>query len=365
MPDRIPALRPAAFAVPGDLAALTGGTIYDARLIAGLRAAGREITHLALPAGFPDPDPAAEAAALAALAAVPAGMPLIVDGLAFGALPTAALARLRAPLVALVHHPLALETGIDPDRAARMAAREAANLALAAHVLVPSPHTAAVLTRDYGIGPDRITVALPGVDRPAGPLTPVTPPLILSVGLLARRKGHDTLLAALAGIADLPWQAVIVGRDHEPGMAATLLALRDRLGLADRVDLPGEVSAETLSQLYRQAGLFALATRHEGYGMAFAEALAHGLPIVAGRAGAVPDTVPASAGILVAPGDAAGFAAALRRILLDDALRARLSAGAAAAAERLPDWTATAARVGAALNRLAGSGFPDLGEPSH
>lgn len=352
MPGRIPVLRPAAFAVPGDLSTLTGGTIYDARLIAGLRAGGREIRHLTLPAGFPDPDPATEAAAVAALTAVPANLPLIVDGLAFGALPTAALARLRAPLVALVHHPLALETGIDPDRAARMAAREAANLALAAHVLVPSPHTAAVLARDYGIGSGRITVAVPGVDRPAGPPAPVTPPLILSVGLLARRKGHDTLLAALAAVTDLRWQAVIVGRDHEPGMAATLRALCGRLELADRVALPGEVSAEALAQLYRQASLFALATRHEGYGMAFAEALAHGLPIVAGRAGAVPDTVPSSAGILVPPEDAAGFAAALRRVLTDAALRARLSAGAVAAARHLPDWTATAARVGTVLDAL-------------
>jgi glycosyltransferase involved in cell wall biosynthesis len=352
MPEPIPAPRPVAIAVPGALSTLTGGTIYDARLIVGLRGAGRAVRHLALPAGFPDPDPATVAASLDALAALPQDMPAIVDGLAFGALPTDELARIRAPLVALVHHPLALETGLDLVRAAAMAAREAANLNLAAHVLVPSPHTAAVLTRDYGVTPDRLTIALPGVDRPAGPQAPATPPLILSVGLLARRKGHDTLIAALAGIADLDWRAVIVGRDHEAGMAAALAALRDRLDLGVRVELAGEVPADRLAALYRSATVFALATRHEGYGMAFAEALVHGLPVVAGRAGAVPDTVPGTAGLLVPPGDVEGFATALRRVLTDAALRSRLAEGAATAGAALPRWSDTARAVGAVLDRL-------------
>ena len=352
MPEPVPAPRPVAFAVPGELSTLTGGTIYDARLIAGLRTTGRAVRHLALPAGFPDPDPATVQASLAALAALPADLPAIVDGLAFGALPTEGVARIRAPLVALVHHPLALETGIAPDRAAAMAAHEAANLRRATHVLVPSPHTAAVLARDYGVTGDRLTVALPGVDRPQGPQRPAVPSLILSVGLLARRKGHDTLLAALAAIADLDWRAVIVGRDHEPGMAAGLAALRDRLGLAGRVELAGEVPAARLGALYRAATVFALATRHEGYGMAFAEALVHGLPVVAGRAGAVPDTVPETAGLLVPPEDVAGFATALRHVLTDAALRARLAAAAAAAGAALPRWHDTARKVGAVLDRL-------------
>lgn len=346
------AARPIAFAVPGDLGARTGGTIYDARLMAGLRDQGRAVTHLALPEGFPDPGPEALAAAVALLAALPPSLPVIVDGLAFGALPTEALARVAAPLVALVHHPLALEPGLDPARAAKLAAREAANLARAAHVLVPSPHIAAVLARDYGVGPERLTVALPGIDRPVGPRAPEAPPLILSVGLLATRKGHDVLIRALAGIADLDWRAVIVGRRHEPGAAEALEGLRDGLGLGPRLRLAGEVPAAELAEFYRRASVFALATRYEGYGMAFAEALARGLPVVATSAGAVPDTVPLEAGILVPPDDAAGFAAALRLVLTDRALGDRLAAGAAASGARLPRWEDTAAAVGAALDRI-------------
>ncbi|MCA8879373.1 MAG: glycosyltransferase family 4 protein [Rhodobacteraceae bacterium] len=344
--------RAVAFAVPGDPSTLTGGSIYDARLIAALRSAGRKVTHVVLPDGFPDPAPSALARSVAALSAVPATDPLIVDGLAFGAIPTEALARIASPLVALVHHPLALETGLAPARATVMAACEAANLGLAAHVLVPSPHTAQVLQRDYGVPPDRITVALPGVDRPVGAQAPEIPPLVLSVGLLARRKGHDVLIRALARIADLDWRAVIVGRNHEPGMVEELAALVDESGLACRVTLAGEVSAARLAALYRHATLFALASRYEGYGMAFAEAMIHGLPVVACRTGAVADTVPATAGLLVPPDDAAAFSGALRRVLADDDLRRSLAKGAKAEGARLPDWSGTAGRVGGVLDRL-------------
>jgi glycosyltransferase involved in cell wall biosynthesis len=84
--------------------------------------------------------------------------------------------------------------------------------------------------------------------------------------------------------------------------------------------------------------VFVLASRFEGYGMALAEAIAHGLPVVSTMAGAIPDTVPAGTGLLVPPDDTATLAQALRRLISDRAERQRLATNARAAAARLPTW---------------------------
>ncbi|MGC9447365.1 glycosyltransferase family 4 protein [Cereibacter johrii] len=343
----------AVFAIPGDPERRSGGFLYERALLRALNESGREVAYLRLPAGFPDPDLAETAEAARLLAAVPEGVPVILDGLVHGAIETEALARMRAPLVAMTHHPLALETGLPPDRAALLRARERANLALAAHVLVPSPHTARLLVEEYGVPAERITVALPGFPPPDPVRAPMQPPLILSVGILVPRKGHDVLLEALARIRDLDWQARIVGAPWFPETAAALHAQRTALGLEARVSFTGELGEADLRALFRQATLFALATRHEGYGMVFPEALLHGLPIVACATGAVPDTVPADAGLLVPPDDPAAFAAALRRLLEDAPTRQRLAGAATRAGGALPRWADTAAIAGAVLDRLA------------
>lgn len=343
---------PAAFAIPGDITTLTGGYIYERRLLEGLRAAGRDVAHVVLGASFPDPSPEDMADAAARLAAIEPGRPLILDGLVFGSIDPAALAKVRPPIVAMIHHPLALESGLDPETRAHLFRTERANLGRAAHVLVPSRHTADLLASDYGVAPDRITIARPGTDRPTGRARPADPPLILSVGIRHPRKGHDILLRALARLADLEWQAVIVGSRYDEAHAAGLDDLHDALGLAGRVRLAGQVPADTLARLYGEAAIFALATRYEGYGIVFDEAMAHGLPIVSCRTGAVPATVAKDAALLVPPEDPEAFAAALRRLLSDSGLRMRMAAASRRAGDALPGWATTAAVAGRVLDAL-------------
>src|SRR5690606_24048595 len=95
----------AVFAIPGDIETRTGGFIYERALLMALREAGHDVEHLQLPAGFPDPTAAEMAEAVAALAALPADVPLILDGLVYGAIETEGLAQVRAPIVAMIHHP--------------------------------------------------------------------------------------------------------------------------------------------------------------------------------------------------------------------------------------------------------------------
>jgi glycosyltransferase involved in cell wall biosynthesis len=162
---------------------------------------------------------------------------------------------------------------------------------------------------------------------------------LLSVGSIIPRKGFDCLMEALHSISDLPWSLSIAG-DTSRNRAAyeQLLVDIDRFHFAERVRVLGAISDAELELLYDGADVFVLASHFEGYGMVYAEAMAHGLPIVATTGGAISDTVPPEAGVLVAPGDIAALGIALKDLILDAPLRARLSCGALEAAARLPTW---------------------------
>jgi glycosyltransferase involved in cell wall biosynthesis len=158
------------------------------------------------------------------------------------------------------------------------------------------------------------------------------------------------LIEALSGLQDRAWTLHCVGSTTRDQATATALRLAIAgHGLAGRVRLHGEVAAPALQALYGQADAVVLATLFEGYGMALAEALAHGLPVVSTTAGAIPGTVPRDAAILVPPGDAQALRAALAALLDDPAGRARLAAGARAARAGLPTWPQAVARFASAL----------------
>ncbi|MEM6761438.1 MAG: glycosyltransferase family 4 protein [Pseudomonadota bacterium] len=339
-------MRPITFAVPGDLDTPTGGYRYDRALIAGLREWGHGLDVLTLEGGFPRPSNAHAEAAMAALQRVSADRVLIMDGLAYGVLPADGLSRLAAPFIALCHHPLALETGISEEDRAHFFRSEQEALAAARHVLVTSPHTKAVLSDLFGLPADRVTVAPPGLSPTWHSIknAPVDPPRIVAVGSLTPRKGYDVLLAALRKLGDLAFHCDIVGSpEHDPATAGAIRRQVKESGLTDRVILHGGLPEEGIAALFGAATVFALATRYEGFGMVFAEALAAGLPVVGTRAGAVPDVVPGDAGALVEPDDPAAFANALRKILMDKAERRRLATGARNSGPRFGGWDRTAA----------------------
>lgn len=196
--------------------------------------------HIELPGSFPDPTPEDMAVSLATLGEVPEGMPPILDGFLSGTLDTDGLARLRAPLCAVVHHPLGLESGLGRERASFLIGRERANLGLVGHILVPSVHTAETLVADFGVAQAKVTVAPPGFDAATAPRRPADPPLILSVGILHPRKGHDVLLDALAQVADLDWQAAIAGGAYDATHADALRVRAAAAELTGRVRILGE-----------------------------------------------------------------------------------------------------------------------------
>ncbi|HMN80223.1 MAG TPA: glycosyltransferase family 4 protein [Burkholderiaceae bacterium] len=424
---------PIGFLLPGDPSTPTGGYRYDARLIAGLRAIGHRVRQVSLSATFPSPDDAALADADAALSSFDDGRLVIVDGLAFGAMPTVAARHARRlKLVALVHHPLALETGLPPTEAERLADSERAALACVRAVIVTSTTTAASL-RQLRMDLAPITVAEPGIEdwpvvsRPvsagpvlSGPAAPGTAPEsdhesdhgpapepvhgaapepahgpargparkpvhepvhgpvhrpaprpvghtgtvnLLSVATVTPRKGHLLLVEALrrleAGRGER-WHLTCAGAlDRDPLHVSAVRRCIADAGLGDRITLAGAVSDEALRRLYARADLFVSAAWWEGYGMAAAQAIAVGLPVVTTTGGALASTVPADASLQVPTGDAAALSAAIGRCITDSALRERLAAAARAAGPSLPRWPATVARVAALLRAVSDDTVPD------
>jgi glycosyltransferase involved in cell wall biosynthesis len=347
-------VKSATFAVPGDLATPTGGYVYDRRIVAELAALAWHIEVLDLGDDFPHAAAGTRAAAAARLAALPRGRPIVIDGLAFGALPEAAEALHGShSVVALVHHPLALEAGLSAADAARLHASERAALAAARHVVTTSTATARLLAADYEVPSERLSVVEPGTDRVVlQPRRHDGAVVLLAVGSVIPRKGYDVLVAALARLRHLSWRLVIAGDcGRSPETFRRLEADIANLGLADRVTLLGAVAADELTSLYATSDLFVLPSRFEGYGMAYAEALAHGLPVIGTTAGAVPQTVPGDAGVLLPPDDVDALAATLQQLVESPDERERLAAGARAAA--FPSWREQGARFARVLDRLA------------
>ncbi|MFN4091082.1 MAG: glycosyltransferase family 4 protein [Alphaproteobacteria bacterium] len=344
--------------VAGHIGQLTGGYLYDARIARGLRALGRTVVVHELAGRFPDADDTARRAVSGCIARVPDGAVLVIDGLTLPAFVPAlpSLSRRVRP-VALVHHPLAAETGLDEAERAALDRSERAALAGIGRAVATSPTTAAALA-SMGLPADRIDTVRPGVDRPTstvpgsgGSSRGVAGLLrLLCIATVTPRKGHLLLAEALAGLTHLPWRLDCIGSvERDPATAAAVRSAVAAAGLEDRFRLLGERPADTVGACYAAADAFVLPSFHEGFGMAFAEALTHGLPVVGTTAGAIPETVPPDAGLLVPPGDAAALREALRRLLTDPELLRSLAAGARRT--RFPTWDEAASAFAAALDR--------------
>ena len=340
------------FAIPGNLHTLTGGYGYDRRVIVELEATGFSIHRIHLSRKFPNPDANALADAEAQFKAMPDNSLIIIDGLAFGVMDEIAKRHGdRLNIIALCHHPLALETGLSIEQSKKLQHSEKRALEMATAVIVTSTITAGILTEEFAITPSKITIALPGTDKQEFAECNGDPPVILTVASITKRKAHDVLIDALAQISHLPWRARFVGGiDFDSEWTAFLKRKAENYGLDKRILFIGNVA--DVKTEYAQADLFVLPSLFEGYGMAFAEALAFGLPIIAARAGAVPSVVPETAGILVEPGNTEALTSALRELLTQHTERKKLQHGAQQAALNLPTWKNTADIIANLINTI-------------
>lgn len=340
----------ALFAIPGDIRSPTGGYAFDRRVMALLPDFGVTVSHIALPGSFPNPTAADITKTAQLLASPKPGAILLVDGLAYGAFPPELVASLNGRVIALIHHPLFLETGLTHARKLELKASEENALRRANHVVVTSRATSRILIEHMGLDREKVTVAEPGTD-PAGRATGTGAPLhILAVGAVLPRKGYNLLVEALSALTDIDWRLTIAGAlDRHPHAVATLRETIDRNKLSGRVKLAGKVVPATLDRFYESADLFVSASLFEGYGMVLAEAMARGLPIVTATGGAAGDTAGQAAALHVEAGNVAELSTALRRALSDKKLRDDLADASWEAGRTLPTWHETARRVAAVI----------------
>ncbi|MGC4892423.1 glycosyltransferase family 4 protein [Micromonospora sp. DT31] len=332
--------------LPGDIddpAEPSGGNAYDRQVCRGLGGLGWTVREHPVPGGWPHPGAGERAAVAALLAGLPDDATVLLDGLVASTVPDVLAphaARLR--LVVLVHLPIEGEA-------------EARALAAATAVVATSEWTRRRLLDRYRLDPDRVRVAPPGVD-PA-PVASGTPGggRLLCVAAVTPVKGHDVLAAALAEVADLDWTCDWVGPlDRDRAFVGRLRGRLTATGLADRVRLTGPRVGPDLATTYAAADLLVLPSRRETYGMVVTEALARGVPVLAGDTGGLPATLGRAPdgdrpGLLVPTDDPGATAAALRRWLTDPGLRERLRRAARHRRPTLTRWSDTVHRLASAL----------------
>ncbi|MDS0297344.1 glycosyltransferase family 4 protein [Halogeometricum sp. S1BR25-6] len=334
-----------ALVVPGSLDTASGGFAYDRALVDSLRAAGETVRVVSVPwrrypLGVVD--------SLVPRRLSPPGFDpdvVLADELAHPAL---LRSNVDAPIVALVHH-LRCDAvdGLDAT-VARTLERRFLDDCVAA-VCTSRPTADSVERRAPGL---RTHVA-PPVDTQFDPdVTPAEvdrrarrePFRVAFVGNLVPRKGVLTLLDSLAGL-DEPWRATLVGGHPDETHLRRVRERIRRRGLGDRVRITGSLPTEETAAVLRESHVFAMPSAHEGFGIAYLEAMGFGLPVVASASGGASDLVDPSTGVLAEPGDVGGVRDAIAGFAAD---RTRLAAAGRAALDRYaahPPWSETVAGV--------------------
>jgi len=336
----------------GDPQRLTGGHLYHRRIAETAPRHGACLRFAVIPER---PLGLAAAAGAATLARLRTERPdaLLVDSIA-----TAALAlplrvvHVGVPVIGVLHQPPGgVRREGDGGRDGLRVRLDRAFAERADRVIVPSA-TLATMLRQAGISEERLRVVPPGHDlpEPVGPVPDLrrgSGPAVLCVANWLPAKGIDLLLEAFARLPDERATLHLVGETTaDPAYARTLRARLAAPDLQDRVVVHGPRPPEVVAAYLRGADVFVLASWSESYGMAVAEAMAAGLPVVATRVGHLPCLVTDGVtGLLVPPGDADALGAALGRLVADAGLRRAMGAAAARRAASFPRWDDTAAGV--------------------
>ena len=293
------------FLIPEDINLLKGNYVYNKRIAEGLKAIGHQVIIQQLPDDFPFPSDTSLQQCRQIMGAIPQAEPVIIDNLVFGVIPDILKDfYLQKPIVALVHITLSADPNLTAYQREMVLSLEKKAQKYAKKFIVSSSYTANLLTA-AGIEKNQINVIIPGVDNyPQKKIYPGKPSKLLSIANFTRNKGYMTLMKALTALKNKDWELHCYGNlNFDKEYVDELQMIIRRNGLKEKVWLHGPVSGKELSDVYLNADLFIHASNFETYGMAVAEALAHGIPVITSTGGGICETVPVKMGQFFNPGD--------------------------------------------------------------
>jgi glycosyltransferase involved in cell wall biosynthesis len=353
--------------VYGSLDLVSGGNLYDRKLVDHLRAAAHEVEILALPRRGYALDLTGNFSPILRRRIRSAAFDVLLeDELVHPSLflwKRGRHAGSSRPVVAIVHHLRSSEERPDwqNDIYRKIEKRYLASV----DAFVFNSHTTRETVEALLAKKTRNVVATPAGDRfprtmtPADVLARAQEPgelRILFVGNLIPRKGLHVLLESLASMSPPSYRLDIVGSpDMDRRYAEKVRARATALGLDGRVRYHGALHGETLADRFREAQVLAVPSSYEGFGIVYLEALGFGLPVVASAAGATDEIVRhESNGFLVPRGDVFTLARRLESLIEDRELLARMSLAAYDAFQDHPGWDESMGRIEAFLRELSG-----------
>ncbi|HDY88968.1 MAG TPA: glycosyltransferase [bacterium] len=344
------------FIVPGDINTLTGGYIYDKKIINGLTAIGCEVILHQLAGDFPCPDEKSIEECRHLLRALPVNGIVVIDGLVAGVIDGIIKENCkRLRIISLVHLPLSITPWDEQKINRKFFQSERSSLRCSEAVVVSSEFSKTVLLQaEYDIEEEKIYVIEPGLDNiPRKKSYPELPRRLLCAANVIKRKGHLDLLEALAQLKEIDWKLICCGSlEQEISYVQNFRGKIKDYDMEERVILKGAISGKDLESEFLNADLFVFPSRFETYGMALTEAAGYGLPVVTSVDAATNRALPGSATIFYQPDNNAELRKTLFDLMTNAENYLKLCMSAKRQTPAAPSWNQSAEKFYRMLNGI-------------
>lgn len=332
---------------------ISGGNLYNQRMVEGLKDKGAKVTFIPLKRfPFPQHDDVEELRSH--LEHIDDKSLVVIDSLVMGAVPELMQTYSRQlKIIGLIHLPLHLDIHHHEEIREKFRIQELQCFNQVSALIVPSPFTKDRLI-GMGIRDSKIAVIRPGQDRP---LTfreyPKIPVNLLCVSNISRRKRQLDLLQALSGLKHHDWHLTLCGNTgFDPEYFESLRLLIENADLRERVKFTGQLPHQELTTYYEQADLFVFPSDFESHPMVLAEAMAHKLPVVASRNGANEIILPPEITRFFMTGNVQELGEILHELMTHESSYKNLTDACKTLKLTLPDWEESITKLYHFLSRI-------------